>query len=185
VEVILIENIEGLGRKGDRVQVREGYGRNHLLPYRKAIPATADALSRLEAMKKKFAVEEAKIVADLKGVAGKLEGVTVEFTMRATPEGHLFGSVSPKVLAAALKERGHEVSDREIRMKEPIKDVGTHTASIHLHADVQVAVTVVVKPEEAPQAEAEGEAPAAEASGAPAGSPANEGTPPPAAASAG
>ena len=60
MDVILLENIEGLGRKGDRVKVRDGYGRNHLLPYHKAIVATPDALSRLDSMKQKFAVEEAK-----------------------------------------------------------------------------------------------------------------------------
>ncbi len=167
MEVILIENIEGLGRKGDQVKVRKGYGRNHLLPHHKAILATADALSRLESMKGKFAVDEAKIVAELKGVAGKLEGLEIEFTMRATPEGHLFGSVSAHVLAATLKERGHDVAERDLRIKEPIKTVGTFPVAIHLHADVQVGITVTVKAEmsaaeaAAAAAAAQAEAPAA------------------------
>ena len=155
MQVILLENIEGLGRKGDQVKVREGYGRNHLLPFRKAIAATPDALSRLDAMKKKFAVEEAKIVATLQGVAGKLEGQKIELTMRATPEGHLFGSVSARVLTDALKDKGFEIAERDIRIKEPIKTVGTYAVGIHLHADVKVGITVVVDAEGAPAAEAE------------------------------
>jgi large subunit ribosomal protein L9 len=154
MQVILLENIEGLGRKGDQVNVREGYGRNHLLPFRKAIAASPDALSRLDAMKKKFAVEEAKIVATLQGVAGKLEGQKIEMTMRATPEGHLFGSVSARVLADALKEKGFDVAERDIRIKEPIKTVGTYAVGIHLHADVKVGITVVVDAEGAPAAAA-------------------------------
>jgi large subunit ribosomal protein L9 len=147
MQIILLENIEGLGRKGDQVQVREGYGRNHLLPQRKALLASPGVLSRLTAMKKKFAVEEQKIVTALQGVAGKLEGLTVTLTMRATPEGHLFGSVSPHVLAAALKEKGFEVAERDFRIKDPIKEVGTYPVAIHLHADVKVQITVVVEAE--------------------------------------
>jgi large subunit ribosomal protein L9 len=173
MEVILLENVEGLGRKGDRVKVSLGFGRNHLLPYHKAIAATPDALSRLDTMKKKFAVEEAKIVAELKGVAGKLEGLKITLTMRATPEGHLFGSVSAHMLATAMKERGHDVAERDVRIKEPIKEVGTYTVGVHLHADVKVEITVVVeaegKPEEPPAAETTAAAPeAAVAAAAPA-----------------
>lgn len=168
MQIILLENIEGLGRKGDQVQVREGYGRNHLLPQRKALLASPGVLSRLTAMKKKFAVEEQKIVTALQGVAGKLEGLTLTLTMRATPEGHLFGSVSPHVLADALKEKGHEVAARDFRIKDPIKEVGTYPVAIHLHADVKVGITVVVEAEggtdEEGDAAAEGAAaPAADA----------------------
>lgn len=164
MEVILLENIEGLGRKGDQVKVREGFGRNHLLPQRKALLASPDVLSRLASMKKKFEVEEAKIVASLKGVAGKLEGLTLQLTMRATPEGHLFGSVSPHFLATSLKEKGYDVAERDIRIKEPIKAVGTYPVAIHLHADVKVAITVVVEAEGG--APADGEAAAAETAAA-------------------
>jgi len=154
MQLILLENIEGLGRKGDQVKVRDGYGRNHLVPRRKAIVATPDALSRLTTMKKKFAVEEAKVVESLKGVASKLEGLKVELTMRATPEGHLFGSVSAHVLAAALKERGHDVAERDLRIKEPIKTVGTYEVGVHLHADVKLVITVTVDAEGAREAAA-------------------------------
>ncbi|MSR45612.1 MAG: 50S ribosomal protein L9 [Planctomycetes bacterium] len=150
MQLILLENIEGLGRKGDQVMVRDGYGRNYLLPERKALLATADTLSRLTTLKKKFAAEEAVLVAELKGVASKLEGFKIELEMRATAEGHLFGSVSAHVLAVALKERGHTVSERDIRIKEPIKTVGTFEVAVHLHADVKVSITVVVDAEGKP-----------------------------------
>jgi len=161
MEVILLENIEGVGRKGDRVEVSAGYGRNHLVPNHRAILATPDALSRLETMKKRFATEEAKIVSELQGVAGRLTGLTLQLSMRATPEGHLFGSVSPQILVAALREKGVEVAERDLRLKEPIKAVGTYAVPIHLHADVRTEITVVV--------EAEGGAPAPAADGAAAG----------------
>jgi large subunit ribosomal protein L9 len=170
MEVILLENIEGLGRKGDQVKVRAGFGRNHLLPHRKALLATPDVLSRLASMKKKFDVEEAKIVASLKGVAGKLEGLTLQLTMRATPEGHLFGSVSPHFLATSLKEKGYDVAERDIRIKEPIKAVGSYPVAIHLHAEVKVAITVVVEAEGG--APAEGEAAPEAAAATPAAPPA-------------
>lgn len=169
MEIILLENIEGLGRKGDRVNVREGFGRNYLLPHHKALLATPDALSRLDAMKKKFAVEEARIVSELKGVAGKLEGLKIDLSMRATPEGHLFGSVSAHVLAGALRERGFEIAERDIRIPSPIKTVGTFAVGIHLHADVKVIVEVTVTAEGAP---APAEAAAAVAAGAAAPEPA-------------
>ena len=182
MQVILLENIEGLGRKGEQVDVREGFGRNHLLPHRKALLATPDVLSRLTAMKKKFAVEEAKVVAELQGVAGKLEGFSLTLTMRATPEGHLFGSVSPHVLAEALKEKGFVVAERDFRIKEPIKAVGTYPVAIHMHADVKVGITVVVEAEggkaepEAVPAEGEAAAPAPAAEpGKTASAPAAEG----------
>ncbi len=166
MQIILLENVEGLGRKGDEVKVRDGFGRNHLLPQRKAVLATADVMSRLATMKKKFAEEEAKIVSELKTVASKLEGFKIEMVMRATPEGHLFGSVSAHVLAAAFKERGHDVKERDIRIKEPIKTVGTYEVAVHLHADVKVPVTVVV------DADGQKPAPEAEAEPAPAAAPA-------------
>lgn len=177
MQIILLENIEGLGRKGDQVKVKDGFGRNHLLPHRKAILASPDALSRLTTMKKKFAEEEAKIVAVLKTVASKLEGLKVEMQMRATPEGHLFGSVSAHVLANVLKERGHAVSERDIRIKEPIKTIGTYEVAIHLHADVTVPITVVVdaegqKAEAAPEEAAPAENAAAPAAAAPPATPA-------------
>ncbi len=173
MQVILLENIESLGRKGDQVNVRDGFGRNHLLPQRKAILATPDALSRLTTMKKKFAVEEEKLVSELKGVAGKLEGLKLELTMRATAEGHLFGSVSAHVLSGALAEKGHQVAERDIRIKEPIKTVGTYEVAIHLHADVKAGITVVVEAEGAAAAAAlaAAEAAAKAAAAAPAAAP--------------
>jgi len=168
MEVILLENIEGLGRKGDQVKVRDGFGRNHLLPYRRALLATPDVLSRLDAMKKKFATEEAKIVAQLQGTASQIEGLTLQLTMRATPEGHLFGSVNAQVLVAALKDKGFAINERDIRIKDPIKAVGTYPVAVHLHADVHASITVAVEAEGAPGEEPKdaAEAAAATAQGA-------------------
>jgi large subunit ribosomal protein L9 len=147
MQVILLENIEGLGRKGEQVDVRSGYGRNFLVPHHRAILATPDSLSRLDSMRTRFAAEEARVVSALQGVASQLAGLSIELTMRATPEGNLFGSVSAHLLAQALAERGFKVAERDIRMKEPIKTVGTFDVPVHLHHEVRVSVSVTVHAE--------------------------------------
>lgn len=165
MQVILLENIEGLGRKGEQVDVTPGYGRNFLVPHHRAILATPDALSRLESMRKRFATEEARVVSALQGVASQLEGLSIELTMRATPEGNLFGSVSPHLLAQSLVERGFKVGERDIRLKEPIKTVGTFTVPVHLHHDVRVSISVTVRAEGASEEHASEEGASSEGGG--------------------
>lgn len=147
MEVILLEHVEGLGRKGDIVKVRRGYGRNFLLPHHRAMPVNAHNLHRLESLKKKFAEEEARLVKELREAATLLEGTSLTFAAKATEEGHLFGSISPGMIAAALAAKGYRVSDRGVRLPEPIKAVGTYPVTVHLHAEVAVGVTVVVDAE--------------------------------------
>lgn len=155
MEIILLESIEGVGRKGAIVKVRDGFGRNHLLPLRKALRVNKDNLFRLQSLQKKFAVEEAKLLSELRGVAQKLESVKIQLTEKATSEGHLFGSVSTGVIARELVAKGFHVTDRQVRMEDTIKAVGTYPVSVRLHADLVVKITVVV--------DAEGGLPAAEA----------------------
>jgi large subunit ribosomal protein L9 len=169
VEVILLESIQSLGRKGEVVKVRNGFGRNYLIPQRKAMPVNADTLHRLKTLKRKFEIEEAQLVSELREVADRLEGVELNVVAKATPEGHLFGSVTPQMLAIELESaHGHKFLDRAIRLGEPIKSVGKYTVAVRLHPDVEAQVTLVVDAEgglrrepEAEEAPEEG-APAAE-----------------------
>jgi large subunit ribosomal protein L9 len=171
VEVILLETIDSLGRKGAVVKVRNGYGRNYLLPYRKAIPVNADNLNRLKTLKKKFDAEEALLVKELSQVADALEGMTLTLTVKSTAEGHLFGSVTPAMIVRELAAQGYKIGERSVRLAEPIKAVGTYSVGIRLHLDVSTKISVIVVGEgmEAVEPEVEPEAPAEEASAATAG----------------
>lgn len=165
MEVILLETIDALGRKGQIVKVKNGFARNFLFPERKAMRVTKDALNRLEALRKRFAVEEAALVKELQGIASAIEGLQVDLVLKATEEGHLFGSVSTSMLAKEFAARGLTVAERTILLEEPIKSVGTFTAVVRLHPDVVSRFTIVVdreggmpvveEPQTAPAAEGE------------------------------
>ena len=144
MKVILLETLDELGRKGEIVQVKNGYARNFLLPRKKAMPVTKDAMNRLDSLRKRFAQEEAALVQELQGVASTISATTLEFVLKATEEGHLFGSVTPALLARSLAEKGIEVEPRTILLEEPIKTVGTFSAAIRLHPDVRATFSIVV-----------------------------------------
>ena len=163
MEVILLESIEGLGRKGAVVKVKRGFGRNYLLPRQKAMVASADNLFRLQRLKKKFDAEEAQLLAEIREIAAQLENVSVTLTEKATAEGHLFGSVTPAMICRQLAEQGMQVAERTIRLSEPIKAVGTYPVIVHLHPEVDVPVNVVVDAEGGLATEPEATEPEAEA----------------------
>jgi len=163
MEVILLDHIDGLGRKGAVVRVRPGYARNYLLPSRKALLATKDTLFRLGSLKKQFLEEETKLLSELGVVAKQLQGMVLSLEQKANPEGHLYGSVSAQILARAIAERGLKIEDRMVKLGEPIKAVGTYPVRVRLHPDVEVDIQVVVTAEGAPAEPAPAEPAAADA----------------------
>ncbi len=150
MELILLEKIENLGNLGDVVNVRNGYARNYLLPQGKARVATAEAKAEFEARRAELERQEAEMLEAAKKRAETIEGLeAVEIVANAGPEGKLFGSVGPDEIVAALGEKGIEAEKREVRMPEgPIGMEGEYTVGLHLHADVDAEVKVVVKGEE-------------------------------------
>ena len=157
-----MESIDGLGKKGAVVKVKDGFARNFLLPYHRAMPVTPDNLYRLVSLQKKFAEEEARLVQELSAKAKGLEGLTLTMVVKATEEGHLFGSVSQHMIAEELLAQGFQVAERGIKIGEAIKSVGTYPITVHLHSEVSANITVVVdreggmpEPEEAPAPEGE------------------------------
>jgi large subunit ribosomal protein L9 len=160
-ELILIDDVEALGRRGSLVKVRDGYARNYLLPQRRAVLATRDNLKRLEGLRKRFEEEEQERISTAKGLLGRLAGLSLTITMKASPEGHLYGSVNVAVLGEALAKEGHEVDPRAIRLAEPIKEVGVYQVPLALHDEVRTEIKVYVVREAIP-----GEEPAATAPGA-------------------
>jgi large subunit ribosomal protein L9 len=149
MEVILLEKIHRLGALGDKVSVRPGYGRNFLIPKRKAVPATAENVARFEAERADLERTQAQILSTAQARAEKLQGLQVVIGAKAGAEGKLFGSVGTVDIADAINAAGASAEKREVRLPNgPLREIGEYAIEIHLHADVTVEVKVKIVPEE-------------------------------------
>lgn len=149
MQVILLEKIDKLGSLGDLVDVKSGFARNFLLPQKKAEPATKDNIAAFEHRREELEKAQANALSSAQTRAGKLEGAVVTITSRAGTEGKLFGSIGTDDIRKALTDGVAEVEKKEIRMPDgPLRNVGEHEISLHLHADVDATVTVQVVAEE-------------------------------------
>ncbi|MBQ9440016.1 MAG: 50S ribosomal protein L9 [Paludibacteraceae bacterium] len=148
MEVILLEDIQNLGYKNDIVKVRDGYGRNYLLPQKKAVIANESAKKRLAEELRQKAHKLAKIKADAEELAAKLANVRVKLTVKVGANGQLFGSVGNIQVAEALAAQGFDI-DRKIIEIKAVKELGEHNATIKLHKEVKVELPVEVVAEEA------------------------------------
>jgi large subunit ribosomal protein L9 len=149
MEVILLQKVENLGGLGDKVKVRAGYGRNFLIPQGKAKPATAKNIEEFEKRRAELEKHAVEMMSGAEKRKAELDGKTVTITSKAGSEGKLFGSVGTVDIADALTAAGLKVERKEVRMPQgPIRNAGEHKVEIHLHSDVNVAVTVVVVAEE-------------------------------------
>ena len=145
MDLILLEKVENLGEIGDQVKVKSGYGRNYLLPQGKALLATSENVTRMEALRSELEAKANAELGEASARAEKLTGLVVTVESRVGPEGKLFGSVGPIDIAEALAEMGHDVKRSEIRMTDgAIRVAGEHQAMLHLHSDVNVAITIQV-----------------------------------------
>jgi len=149
MEVILLQKVANLGNIGDRVKVKSGYGRNFLLPTGKATVATAANIAKFEVIRADL---EKKAAAELTSASARAEALKefrLELKAKAGNEGKLFGSVGTADIADALSAAGHAVERAEVRLPEgPIRLVGEHAVTLHLHADVDVQITVAITAEE-------------------------------------
>lgn len=136
MKVILKENVTDLGYKDDIVEVKDGYGRNYLIPQGKAIIASAAALKQLAEDQKQRAHKIAKIKADAEAAAAALEGVKLTIGAKTSSTGTVFGSVNAIQIAEALEKLGHNVDRKIIFIKQPVKEVGVYTATIKFHKEV-------------------------------------------------
>jgi large subunit ribosomal protein L9 len=169
-EVLLREHVKGLGKCGDVVRVAPGYARNYLIPQRIAIQATEENKKAMMRRRERLDVEEAKLMAELDRQVEAFAQVLLETEQRTDDHGRLYGSVNAQMIAALLGEAGHEVEEKDVRLEAPIKTVGEHTVTIHLHAERSAEVRLRVLPEggELPQPEPAAEEPAEEAAAEPA-----------------
>ena len=145
MQVILLEKVVNLGNLGDIVRVKDGYGRNYLIPQGKAKRATEANKAEFEARRAELEKQQAEQLTAAQARGEKLAGLTVQITQKAGVDGRLFGSVTNYDIAEAVTKQGFEVSKSEIRMPEgPLKNVGDHPVSVALHHDVVVDITVSV-----------------------------------------
>lgn len=145
MEIILLEKVANLGTLGDIVKVKDGFGRNFLIPQGKAKRATTANKAEFEARRAELEKQQADILAAAKARTEKLAGQTVQITQKAGEDGRLFGSVTNHDIANALTAKGFEVAKSEVRLPTgPLKAIGEYTVSIALHHDAVVDVTVTV-----------------------------------------
>ncbi|MFG1421068.1 50S ribosomal protein L9 [Roseixanthobacter liquoris] len=141
MEVILLERVAKLGQMGEVVKVRDGYGRNFLLPNNKALRATKANKAKFEQMKVQLETRNLELRKEAEGVAEKLNGQSVVILRQAGESGQLYGSVSTRDLAEALVKAGFTVDRQQIELNHPIKTIGMHTIPVRLHPEVEVSVT--------------------------------------------
>ena len=145
MEVILLDNIGKLGGLGDKVTVKPGYGRNYLVPYGLAVPATKENVEAFEAQRAELEAQAAERKAEAQARAEQLNDIELSLVSKAGDEGKLFGSIGPRDLADAISSAGIEVAKSEVRMPQgPIRQTGEYDIALHLHAEVDAVVRVVV-----------------------------------------
>jgi len=144
MKVILVEDVHRLGSRGDVVTVKDGYGRNFLIPSGKAMPATDGALSQL---KVKVQVDEARVKKDKRAAeqaAERLTGVSCTVRVQADEGDKLYGSVGERDIATALEEQGHQIDPGNVILSDHIKMLGVYPVKVHLFKDVEAEIKVWV-----------------------------------------
>lgn len=150
MQVILLEKVANLGELGDVVRVKDGFGRNFLIPHGKAKRATPANLAEFEQRRAELEKAQADALATARERAAGLDGMMVQITQKAGVDGKLFGSVTNIDVSEALKKQGFDVPRAAVRMPEgPLKVIGDHPLKVALHADVVVTITVSVLGEQA------------------------------------
>ena len=148
MKVLLCEDVEKLGWLGDVVEVSVGYARNYLLPQGIGKVATEDGIRAIAEEKAKRAEQRLQKGKRLEDAAKAVEGAEAVVAAKANEQGHLFGSITERQIAANLREQGFEVADEIVQLPEHIKQVGTHAVTLKFADDVTVTVNVVVVPEQ-------------------------------------
>ncbi len=149
MKVILISDVENVGVVGDVKEVKNGMARNYLFPRKLAVKATESNLKAWKSKIEAIRLRKTEVLENAKTLAEKLEGLEISISAKAGEEDRLFGSVTSQNISDALKEKGFEISRRDILLDGTLKELGTYTVALKLHTDVTQQVTVnVVKEEE-------------------------------------
>lgn len=148
MEVILLEKIVNLGNLGDKVSIKNGYGRNYLVPQGKAVPATAKKIAEFEARRAELEKAAADKLSAAQSVADKLSKLAIVITHKAGDEGRLFGSVGTHNIAEAITAAGGVVEKQQIRLPNgAIRHIGDYDVDVNLHSDVTVTMSIKIAAE--------------------------------------
>lgn len=149
MEVILLEKIQNLGNLGDQVKVKAGYGRNYLIPHGKAVSATPANIEKFEAQRAELEKMQTELLEKSRIRAEQLNQVSISVTRKSGAEGKLFGSVGTVDISEAVKQTGVELAKHEVRLPDgPFRTTGEFTVAVHLHADVEASIKLVIVAEE-------------------------------------
>ena len=146
-KVLLREDVDDLGARGEIVRVRAGYARNYLLPRNLAVEATTGNVKGIEQERAALLKKEAKERATAEAQSEQMGSLQLEFRRKAGEQGALYGSVTSMDLAEALKERGYEIDRHRIHLREPLKRLGEYSVPVRLHREVTIDLKVKVAPE--------------------------------------
>jgi large subunit ribosomal protein L9 len=146
-KILLRQDIDDLGARGEIVRVRAGYARNYLLPRKLAVEATANNVKQIEQERAALLKKEANERATAEGQAEQINKLVLEFKRKSGEQGALYGSVTSMDIADELKERGYEIDRHRLHLREPIKRLGEFTVPLRLHRDVSIDLQVKVVPE--------------------------------------
>jgi large subunit ribosomal protein L9 len=145
MEVILLESVQKLGELGDKVTVKSGYGRNFLIPQKKAVPATAENLQQFEERRADLEAVAGEKLSIAKNRAKKVDELSITITTKAGEEGKLFGSITVRDVAEACEAAGVKLEKSEVRLPEgPIRELGEFEINIHLHPEVDAVLKLAV-----------------------------------------
>ena len=149
MELILLQKVKNLGALGDKVKVKPGYARNYLVPQGKATAATAENIAEFEKRRAEYEAKANQLLSGAEARKAQFERASVTIKANASPEGKLFGSVGPRDIAEAFTEAGIALDKSEVVMGEgPLRHIGEFDVHVHLHADVDATVKVVITGED-------------------------------------
>ncbi|MCU7809655.1 MAG: 50S ribosomal protein L9 [Candidatus Thiodiazotropha sp. (ex Notomyrtea botanica)] len=149
MEIILLQKVDNLGDLGEKVNVKNGFGRNFLIPSGKAVPATEENLKVFEARRAELEKEASEKLAAAEARKAKLDGLEVSISCKSGEEGRLFGSVGTNDISKAVVAAGNELEKKEVMLPNgPFRVTGEYDVDIHLHADVNAVVKLTIVSEE-------------------------------------
>ena len=144
MKIILLQDIEKLGKKNDLREVTDGYARNFLIPNKMAVLATKSEIAKIEEQNKIDAQKAEEELARFQEMASQLDGLELEIVAKTDDDGKLFGAVNAPALAEKLKEQGLKIEKNQIRIEKPIKETGEHEITIELPHNLEVKIKVIV-----------------------------------------
>ena len=148
MKIILLKDVENLGKKGDVKGVTDGYARNFLIPKKLAALATKSEIVKLEEQKKIEAQKAEKELARFQKLATQMDGLEIEISVKVSEEDKLFGAITSKQILEKLKEKGLEIKKEQIKLEEPIKETGEHEVVIEFPHNLETKIKIIVTKEE-------------------------------------